>query len=373
MTELSATELHRLLDRLGRAFANDDSPESVYGTTLQLAVELLDAEFSLIAEKDGAGLTRVASRPSDWSDEDGLLEPASIPSVVTSRGVSYFVADRSDVRGVADTESLPKASSFRYSSVLVAPFGDERVLIAGHHGTEAFSESDMDVLRSVATFASAHAEHVDSDGTDSATLATEAAAGMSHDAANFLTVIQGALTLAREEPESEHFDRIERAADRLEELIEDTRTLLESGAHASETAPVDLEDAVMDAWEVERTAESEIVMAQLDPVVADRSRLCQLLENLFRNAVEHAGPDVTVWVGMLSDEQGFYVEDDGPGIEPDERSSVLEFAYSGTDGNTGLGLNIVQRIAAAHGWDISITQGAMDGTRLEFCDVDIVE
>jgi signal transduction histidine kinase len=37
-----------------------------------------------------------------------------------------------------------------------------------------------------------------------------------------------------------------------------------------------------------------------------------LLENLFRNAVEHSGDEVTITVGSLED--GFYVEDDGSGI-----------------------------------------------------------
>ncbi len=58
------------------------------------------------------------------------------------------------------------------------------------------------------------------------------------------------------------------------------------------------------------------------------------LENLFRNAVEHGGDDVTVSVGTES--WGFYVTDDGPGI-PDGTADLFEPGYSTADDGTGSG------------------------------------
>jgi signal transduction histidine kinase/PAS domain-containing protein len=66
---------------------------------------------------------------------------------------------------------------------------------------------------------------------------------------------------------------------------------------------------------------------------------------------------------------GFYVEDDGPGIPPGERDEVLEQGYSGDTG-TGLGLAIVDRIADAHGWAVTITDGIDGGARFEFTGVE---
>jgi len=61
---------------------------------------------------------------------------------------------------------------------------------------------------------------------------------------------------------------------------------------------------------------------------ADPARLKRLFENLFRNALDHGGPDVTVTVGALSDKPGFYVFDDGPGIPEGDGDSVFEPGYT---------------------------------------------
>ena len=99
----------------------------------------------------------------------------------------------------------------------------------------------------------------------------------------------------------------------------------------------------------------------------DPSRLRHLFENLFRNAVEHAGEDVTVRVTSLPD--GFCVEDDGPGIPAERRADVVEPGYSIADGGTGLGLAIVDEIAEGHGWEFEVTAGHDGGARFEFTGV----
>jgi len=98
---------------------------------------------------------------------------------------------------------------------------------------------------------------------------------------------------------------------------------------------------------------------------ADPDRLRHALENLFGNAVAHAGNDPSIEVGTL-DEIGFYVEDDGPGIPADEREQVFEPGYSTTDHGTGFGLAIVRRVADAHGWEVDVAEGDEGGARVEF-------
>ena len=83
---------------------------------------------------------------------------------------------------------------------------------------------------------------------------------------------------------------------------------------------------------------------------------------------EGAPAAVTVRFGDLED--GFYVEDDGPGIPPERREAVLEPGHSTAPDGTGFGLNIVRRIAEAHDWTLSVTEGADGGARFEFRGVE---
>lgn len=73
---------------------------------------------------------------------------------------------------------------------------------------------------------------------------------------------------------------------------------------------------------------------------------------------------------VLDDRIGFYVADDGPGIPSDEREDVFDAGYSTTDNGTGFGLNIVQEIADAHGWEITITDSETGGARFEIAGVE---
>ena len=103
-------------------------------------------------------------------------------------------------------------------------------------------------------------------------------------------------------------------------------------------------------------------------VAASPSRLKRLLDNLFRNAMEHGGADVTVTLDRT--DGGFAVADDGPGIPTGEREAVFDAGYStAVDGN-GLGLGIVREIAAAHGWDVGVSDGSAGGARFEITGVE---
>lgn len=98
-----------------------------------------------------------------------------------------------------------------------------------------------------------------------------------------------------------------------------------------------------------------------------------MCENLFRNAVEHGGTDVTVQIGELPNKNGLYIEDDGKGIPPDDRDRIFESGYSTADDGTGLGLAIVRRIVEAHGWTLAVTESAEGGTRFEITEIEFAE
>ncbi|WP_147464913.1 PAS domain-containing protein [Halococcus sp. IIIV-5B] len=192
----------------------------------------------------------------------------------------------------------------------------------------------------------------------------EFAGVLSHDLRNPLTVANGFLELARETGEDEYFHRIGTAHDRIAAIIEDVLTLARHGETIGEVHPNALEAVAIEAWENVETDDAELVMSgDLGEINADSSRLKQLFENLYRNAIEHAGEDITVRVGRFP--AGFYVEDDGSGIQETDRDSIFDSAYTTSDEGTGLGLSIVETIATAHGWEISVGEGIDGGARFE--------
>lgn len=196
----------------------------------------------------------------------------------------------------------------------------------------------------------------------------EFAGFVSHDLRNPLNVAQGRIALAREECNSEHLDAAADGIERSFELIEELLVLARSNKAIGEREPVELAPLAETCWETVETADARILTVVDSTVRADRSRLRQLLENIFRNMIEHGGEDVTVEIGSL--DGGFYIEDDGPGIAPDKREDVFEMGYSENKGGTGFGLTIVQQIAEAHGWAVGITDGSNGGARFEITGVE---
>ncbi|MXR51357.1 hypothetical protein GRX03_07025 [Halovenus sp. WSH3] len=199
----------------------------------------------------------------------------------------------------------------------------------------------------------------------------EFASIVSHDLRNPLNVAEGRLELAREECDSEHLDAVGRAHERMNTLIDDLLTLAREGDQVGDLEPVNLGFLTKNCWQNVATDHATLMIETDRRIQADQSRLGQLLENLMRNAVEHGGKDVTVTVGEL--DNGFYVEDDGPGIPEDERDDVFEAGYSTSEDGTGFGLSIVKQVAQAHGWDVRVTDGSEGGARFEITGVEFTD
>lgn len=193
------------------------------------------------------------------------------------------------------------------------------------------------------------------------------ASTISHDLRNPLTVATGRVSLAQKEFDSENLDIAEISLKRMEELVQDILTLARTGKDIDDRQAVAIDTLAESCWAGVDTATATIVTEIDRSVQADRSRLKQVFENLIRNAVEHAGEDVTITFGELED--GFYVEDDGPGIPEAKREQVFEMNHSSSETGTGFGLAIVKEIVTAHDWDIEVTEGADGGARFEITNV----
>ena len=198
----------------------------------------------------------------------------------------------------------------------------------------------------------------------------EFASVVSHDLRNPLNVATGRLELSP--ADDEHVRAAADAMERMGAIIDDVLTIARDGTSVEEIDPVDLEIVVEDAWRTVPAADARLETGRLPIAIADRDRLRRILENLFRNAIDHGlaeGTDETITVRVGRLDQGFYVEDTGQGIPQDVRDRVFESGYSRSDAGTGLGLAIVRQLAQAHGWSVSLADGRDGGARFEFTGV----
>jgi signal transduction histidine kinase len=198
----------------------------------------------------------------------------------------------------------------------------------------------------------------------------EFASIVSHDLKNPLHTAKGHLELLREECDSPHIATIATAHDRMDTIVEDTLALARAGQEIGDTEPVELASVADTSWETIEASDSTLHVEGTRTIDTDRSSLQQLFDTLFRNAVEHAGPDATVRVGVLEDDAGFYVEDDGPGLPEPELGDVFESGYPTAAEKPGVGLRIVGTIVDAHGWEITATDSADGGARFEVTGVE---
>ena len=198
---------------------------------------------------------------------------------------------------------------------------------------------------------------------------------VSHDLRNPLSVIRGSIEMARLRGETEPLERGERAVDRIDRLVSELLTLARQGAGMDDPTEFALAGVARDAWgtAAEGNGDAELVVGSDARVRGDRGRLRQALENLFRNATEHARAGESadaLTVLVTATDGGFLVADDGTGVDPDDRESVFESGFTTRADGTGYGLDIVREVVESHGWSVELRRecegpvGLPDGRRL---------
>lgn len=163
---------------------------------------------------------------------------------------------------------------------------------------------------------------------------------------------------------------------RLERLVADLLDLARLDAHqfSLHPTPVDVQSVVHDAVEAFRPAAADIGVT-LDvepgapvPATVDAQRLAQIVANLVENALKFATTRVVVGVREVDDHVVLHVDDDGPGIAPEDLPRVFERLYTsrtvpGRTLGTGIGLAIVRELASAMGGDARVEPIDAEGTR----------
>ena len=208
---------------------------------------------------------------------------------------------------------------------------------------------------------------------------------VSHELRSPLARLQAALGLARRRTEGragEELDRIEREAERLNELIGQilslTRLAVEDGEHMRE--PVDLA-ALVDtiahdaAFEAEQSRRHVRVLGRAAvTLVGNPELLHSAIENVVRNAVHYTREDTAVEISLILEADGgqaeITVRDHGPGVDALHLQRIFEPFFRASEsrdrasGGYGLGLAIAKRAVELHGGVIAAANEADGGLRI---------
>jgi PAS domain S-box-containing protein len=204
--------------------------------------------------------------------------------------------------------------------------------------------------------------------------------GLAHESRNALQLIQASLEMlaleVEDRPEAlEFIASIQSAEDRLHRLFEDVRGY---------AAPLNLERDVYDLTKVWRAAWDQLApvrgrrQVQLLEHTQGIDLSCAVdlfsLERVFRNIFENSlaaccDPvviDVHCAVESLDGQPALRiaVQDNGPGLSPEQRKKIFDPFYTTKRQGTGLGMAIARRIIEAHGGQIAVGNGMRTGAEI---------
>ena len=197
-----------------------------------------------------------------------------------------------------------------------------------------------------------------------------------------LTLLDGAL----EDPKvnRDYLVRAEKSVERMINMIEDLEAIsqLETGELQIEMERFDIHALVKEVFNAqELMATLKGIMFSFKDnsdkpiyVLADRSRIRQVLTNLIVNSIKYGKEYGHTNVAFYESGENISIEiaDDGIGIEKEHLPRLFERFYrvdksrSREQGGTGLGLSIVKHLIEAHNQTISVTSKQGEGSVFSF-------
>lgn len=178
------------------------------------------------------------------------------------------------------------------------------------------------------------------------------------------------------EKDNQLVDFMTDAAGRMTEQLEALRNYASVGQKFVAPERVDLnevcEQLVSDLATTIESSKATINLAPLEPVMMNRPHAQPLLQNLISNAIKFCPPDrsAVIDIGPLppgkAGEAGFYIRDNGIGIDPqyfDKIFGVFERLHGMNDyEGTGIGLAICQKIVESNHGRIEVESTPGEGT-----------
>lgn len=204
----------------------------------------------------------------------------------------------------------------------------------------------------------------------------ELAARVAHEIRNPLSSIRGFAQFLRQAlkdqaKEQEYAEIMVSEVDRINRVVSDLLTF--ARPMRVELSPVDVADLIEHSVRLvreealSRKVEIRMNVSNLTELPLDQSQISQALLNLLLNALQAVDSEGHVEIGAVLDASEsrlhLWVEDDGPGLAPDEIKRIFEPFYTTKEKGTGLGLAIVYNIVENHNGEIKVVSPPAGLTR----------
>ena len=189
--------------------------------------------------------------------------------------------------------------------------------------------------------------------------------------------LEAAALKSRDSDVERELTAAEHETERLARLLSELLTLAGGGERPA-AQPLDVAeviDAAQRRWEgpAERSDhELRVEPGSPSEVAASPEDLAAILDNLTENALNYSPPGTTVTLTWTSDSETvrLAVLDEGPGLNPEEADRVFQRFYRGSasrDGTkgTGLGLAVVESLAARWNGEVTLANRPEGGARAE--------
>ena len=197
------------------------------------------------------------------------------------------------------------------------------------------------------------------------------AASVAHEIRNPLASLSGSLQLIGEEHASSMVTLALDEAARLNRLVEDFLDASRAPVlRRRQVSVLEVAQTVAEAFArdgrygatVKVSVQGQSGVAEVDP-----DRIRQTLWNLLLNAAQAMPRGGTVAINLAEDGDGLRiaVQDDGPGIPPEDLHRVFDPFYSRRAGGTGLGLALVEQVVRGHGGSVEAHSGEGAGTTFD--------
>ncbi|WP_255168136.1 PAS domain S-box protein [Natrononativus amylolyticus] len=366
ITELKQREESmQALAEVGTRLLECETTEAIGAVAVSAAKSILNQPITAVMTHDERS---DVLRPIATTEEAVELLGDS-PSIERGTGIAWRVFTTGEPFVSSDVTADPDAYNpdSAIESEIIVPLGEYGVLVAGSTTAREFDDKDREFAMILAAMIQGTMDRVDRERqlrTKNERL-EEFAGVLAHDLRNPLTVAKGYTELAEETGELAYLEDVEQGIDRTASIVEGLLAIARTGQGVGEFEERRLERLARDAWTAVDTDGATLEIDGDRSVTADVSWLQQLFENGFRNSVEHGGSTVGVRVGALED--GFYVEDDGPGIDSEQRERLLGRTDAESDGR--FGFRIIRDVVDAHGWELSITDAETGGAHLAITGV----